>query len=200
MQISRRLWFGPAAALLFFAGIFVIALMTPGYSQVRQTVSELGEVGSPWQAVFSALLCLVALCLIIFASGVARTMRACGHATLPAWLVAALAISSAGVGLFSFPHPLHNVFGMSELIGYQAPLAAAMVCRGDRRARRLVVFSGVMYVAVLLAIAANLVTLDRHGELWHQVQPFYGIVQRLLFGTWFVWCAGYGWLLMRQLK
>jgi hypothetical protein len=26
--------------------------------------------------------------------------------------------------LFGPPHPLHNVFGESELIGYQAPLAA----------------------------------------------------------------------------
>lgn len=72
------------------------------------------------QDVFSALPCLVALCLIIFASGVARTMQAWGHVTLPAWLVGALAISSVGVGLLSFPHPLHNVFGMSGLIGARA--------------------------------------------------------------------------------
>lgn len=176
MQASRRLWFGPAAALLFFAGITTIAWVTPGYSQVRQTVSELGEVGAPGQVAFSALLCLVALCLIVFA---------------------AMAVSSAGVGVFSFPHPLHNVFGMSELVGYQAPLAAALVSRGSRNTRRLAMFSGVMYVLLLLAIGANLVTLDRHGELWHRVQPFYGVVQRLLFATWFAWCAGYGWLLMR---
>jgi hypothetical protein len=43
---SIRLWFGPIAALLLFAGIFAVGLITPGYSHVRQTVSELGEVGS----------------------------------------------------------------------------------------------------------------------------------------------------------
>ena len=33
-----------------------------------------------------------------------------------------MALSAAGVGVFAYPHPLHNVFGISELVGYQAPL------------------------------------------------------------------------------
>jgi hypothetical protein len=54
-----------------------------------------------------------------------------------------------------------------------------------------------MYVAVLLAIAANLTTLNRHGDLWAHIHPFYGVVQRFLFAAWFLWCAGYGVLLLR---
>lgn len=86
---------------------------------------------------------------------------------------------------------------MSELVGYQAPLVAALVCGRDQHAKRLNMFSIVMYVAVLLAIAANLTILHRQGDLWAHVQPFYGVVQRLLFAAWFFWCAGYGVLLLR---
>ena len=197
ISTSQRLWFGPIATVLFFAGIFAIGLMIPGYSPIRQTVSELGEVGSPGRVVFSILLSLVAVSLIIFAGAVAHTLRESGHSRLPAYFVGAMAISAAGAGIFAFPHPLHNVFGMSELIGYQAPLVAALVCRKDQSAKRLNVFSIVMYVAVLLAIAANMTTLHRHGDLWAHIRPFYGVVQRFLFAAWFFWCAGYGVLLSR---
>ena len=61
---NYRLWFGPLAVLLFVAGTLAIGLITPGYSHARQTVSELGEVGSPGQMAFSVLLCLVAAGLL----------------------------------------------------------------------------------------------------------------------------------------
>jgi hypothetical protein len=103
-----------------------------------------------------------------------------------------MAISTAGVGVFSFPHPLHNVFGISEMVGYQAPLVAALVSNS----KRVKVFSIIMYVAVLLAIAINLVALVRPEEIWNQIKPFFGVVQRSLFASWFIWCAGYAVLLM----
>lgn len=196
MPLKFRLWLGPLAGLLLFAGISAIGLMIPGYSHVRQTVSELGEIESPGRAAFTVLLLVVAACLIAFAGGVARTLRESRCSTLSAYFIGAMGVSAAGVGLFAFPHPLHNVFGMSELVGYQAPLVAAL-CRQEPKMRQLRAFSIAMYAVVLLAIAANLTTLDRHGELWTRIQPFYGVVQRSLFAAWFFWCAGYGLLLMR---
>ena len=194
---SNRLWFGPIAFLLFIVGIFAIGAITPGYSHIRQTVSELGEVGSPGQYAFTALLCLVAACLVICASAMARSLRELGCSALPAYFVAALAVSCAGVGIFSFPHPLHNIFGLSETIGLQAPLATALVCRNIPRAKRIAVFSIIIYVAVLLAIAINLIPLVRPASLWPIIKPYFGIVQRSLFVTWFAWCAGFAVLLMR---
>jgi hypothetical membrane protein len=194
---TNRLWFGPIAALLLFAGIVAVGLITPGYSHVRQTVSELGEVGSPGRIAFSVLLCLVAVCLILFASAVARTLREAGLSALPAYVVGAMAISTAGVGIFSFPLALHNIFGMSETVGYQAPLFAALVCKMDARANRIKWFSIIMYAVVLLAIAINTIALVRPADIWSQIKPFFGLVQRSLFAAWFIWCTGYAVLLMR---
>lgn len=194
---STRLWFGPIALLLFVAGSLAIGAFTPGYSHVRQTVSELGEVGSPGQFAFSALLCVIAACLVVFASAVAASLRGLGCSRLPAWFVVAMAVSCAGVGIFSFPHPLHNVFGLSETLGLQAPLVAALACWNVPRARRVAVFSIVMYVMVVLAIAVNLIPLVRPASLWPLIKPYFGIVQRFLFLTWFVWCAGYAVLLLQ---
>lgn len=103
MDTNQRLWFGPIAAILFFAGIFALGLMIPSYSPVRQTVSELGEIGSPGRVAFTILLSLIAVCLIIFASGVARALHESGNSALPAFFVGALAISSSRRRDICFP-------------------------------------------------------------------------------------------------
>ena len=192
---SSSLLFGPLAAIILAAGVVGLALMVPGYSPVHQTVSEIGEIGSPVRVAFAAMLCTVAVCLLIFAREIRALSLEAGSSPLGAYLIAAMAVSVAGVGVFAHPHPLHNVFGLSELIGYQAPLALALSWRRNPGARAAVLFSWVMVVLVWSAIALNLATLDRNGALWAWEKPFYGLVQRALFATWFGWCAGLGLLL-----
>jgi hypothetical membrane protein len=189
MHLRTNLLFGPLAAVLLFLGIFVLGLLLPGYSGVRQTVSEIGEVGSPQRIPFAVLLCAVAICLIIFARALLDLAKTSQDSRLPAFLVAAMGLSAAGVGIFAYPHPLHNIFGISELIGYQAPLALALTWRSPQHVH-VVRFSWIFYALVLLAIAANLGSLDTHSALWLNERPFYGLVQRGLFAVWFLWCVG----------
>src|SRR5262249_14234258 len=110
---------------------------------------------------------------------------------------ALMAICAAGVGVFAYPHPLHNVFGTSEIIGYQAPLVLALTWRRETGVKAVVGFSWVMSAIVWCAIVANLGTLDRGSSLWHREAAVYGIVQRSLFAAWFIWLAGVGVLLRR---
>ncbi len=189
MHLRSRLLFGPLAAVLLFVGILVLGLLLPGYNAVRQTVSEIGEIGSSQRIPFALLLCSVALCLLIFATALNDLSEPSLRSRLPGYLVAVMAFSAAGVGIFAYPIPLHNIFGLSELIGYQAPLALALTWRGPERAR-LVRFSWVFYALVLVAVGANLGVLNPHSALWLHERPFYGLVQRSLFAAWFAWCMG----------
>ena len=66
--------------------------------------------------------------------------------------------------------------------------------------RSIVQFSWIMYGLVALADIANLSVLSPHGYLWTYERPFYGIVQRALFATWFVWCGGVGILMRRSTR
>jgi hypothetical membrane protein len=189
-------YFGPVAAILLVTGVVTLALLVPGYDPIRQTVSEIGEAGSPMERAFTLLLSSVAACLLVFATSIRDASRAAGHSTLSAWFVGIMAISVAGVGLFSFPHPLHTVFGLSELIGYQAPLVLAFTWRKERSA--LVRVSWLMAVLVWVALVLNLATLDRQGVLFTFERPFYGLIQRALFLAWFGWCAIVGTMLARR--
>jgi hypothetical membrane protein len=198
MKKDFRLLFAPLGAAILLIGIVGVALMVPGYSQVHQTVSEIGEMGSPGRIPFAVMLCLVAVCLLIFAAGLRALSVRAGHASAPAYLIGFMALSCAGVGIFAFPHPLHNVFGLSEVIGYQAPLGLALAWRRDPSLKGLVRFSWVMFALVWLSLALNFSSLDRHGPLWNELKPVYGLVQRSLFAAWFTWCAGIGIMLWRR--
>jgi hypothetical membrane protein len=198
MNRDARLLFGPLALVIFALGILILPLFVPGYDQVRQTVSEIGEMDSPMRWPFAALLWTVAACLIVFALALRRASRDGRHNALSAYLTIWMGIAAAALGWFAFPHPLHNVFGESELIGYQAPLAFALAWRRDPRARRAVAFSWIMYVLLWISLVFNMAQIVHGGALWHDIKPFYGLVQRSLFACFFVWSAGTGWLLWRR--
>lgn len=193
MTQDRRLLFGPLAAALLLVGVAGLPAFVPGYDPVRRTVSEIGEAGSPAQIPFAVLLCAIALCLLGFAWALARRAAADGRSRWPAYFTVAMAVSVAGVGVFAFPHPLHNVFGLSELIGYQAPLVLALTWRRGPG----VAFSWLMAAFLWAMIVLNLAAIDRDGPVWAAVGAFYGLVQRGLFAAWFGWVAGLGLILRR---
>jgi hypothetical membrane protein len=196
MKRDYRLLFGPIAGAILALGIAVLALMIPGYSHVHQTVSEIGEVGSPARIPFAIVLCCVAASIIVFALAVRDLSVATGHSELAAYLIGFMALPAAGVGIFAYPHPLHNVFGLSELIGYQAPLFFALTWRRDPEAKTLVVFSWVMLGLIWGAIALNLAPFA--APVWTYVKPVHGLAQRALFAAWFGWCGVVGILLFQR--
>ena len=194
----RRASFGLAAVVVLWAGFLLLPLMVPGYDWVRQTVSEIGQRGSPMRVPFATMLCVFAACLLVFAWALRDVARKFGASTAVAYVTGFMAISSVGVGIFAYPHPLHGDFGLSEIVGYQAPWVLALTWRRVKQVRGLVTFSWLMTVIVWCAILANLSALDFSGRLWHLERPVYGIVQRSLFFTWSVWLAGTSLALMNQ--
>src|SRR5487761_509284 len=184
MRPGYPLLAGVPAAVIFGLGLVLLPLWIPGYSSIHQTVSEIGMVGSPMRIPFTVMLCVVALCMLSFGWALGSESIGAGHSPAAGWLTACMAVSAAGVGVFSFPSPYHNYFGMSELIGYQAPLALAM--------------SWLMTALMWVAIALNLSVLDRSGALWAHERPFYGLVQRALFAAFFLWATLAGVMLFRR--
>ena len=67
MTLRSRLSFGLLAAIVLWGGILLLPLMVPGYDGIRQTVSEIGERGSPMRIPFTATLCIFAASLLVFA-------------------------------------------------------------------------------------------------------------------------------------
>lgn len=197
MKPDIRLWFGPLAAAIFCFGVAGLAAMLPGYSHVHQTISEIGEMDSPMRTPFAVMLCCMAVCILVFAAGVRAACIRAGHSTWVAYFIAYMAIPSVAIAIFAFPHPLHNVFGLSEIVGYQAPAVLAFTWRKDPQAKVLVVASWLTFLLVWIAMGLNMAGLAPDSALWALVKPMIGIAQRLLFGSWFVWALVVGVMLAR---
>ena len=191
---------GPLAALTLWAGIAGLAQFVPGYDSIRQTVSEIGEMDLPMRVPFAVLLFVVATLMLVFAWALYRTAKENRRSTLPVYFTGFVAIPLVGIGICAFPHPLHNVFGLSELIAYFAPIILAFTWRQAPGAKDVVTFSWIMSALVWLVILANMTPMFRPEPLWHEMKPFYGIVQRALFVSWFAWVAGVGVILFRQTR
>ncbi|HEY5823193.1 MAG TPA: DUF998 domain-containing protein [Cyclobacteriaceae bacterium] len=190
MKIDR-MWFGPITLLLFCLGTLMFSLLVPGYSHIQQTVSEIGEIGSPARIPFTLLLCAIGICLILFASAIREVSSHLGFSNLVAYLIVCMGLSVSGVGIFAFPHPLHNVFGMSEIIGYQAPIALAITWRRHPALMGIIAWSWILYVAIVIAMVINLSPLFSM-PLWSFIKPIHGLAQRFLFLSFFIWCAFVG--------
>ena len=200
MKRNYRVLFGPLAGAILFFGIAGLALLIPGYSHMQQTVSEIGEMGSPARVPFAIMLCCVPACILVFASAVRDLSVMAYHSRLAAYLIGFMALPAAGVGVFAYPHPLHNIFGISELIGYQAPLVFALTWRRDPRVKTVVAASWIFSVLIWVAIGLNLSSLYRQGLIWAYVRPVNGLAQRSLFAGWFGWCAVVGILLFQHAR
>ena len=193
------LWFGVFAGLILLAAIFGLGFAVPGYDMVRQTASEIGEGGSPARWPFTAALAAIGVSLLIFASAVLAVAIERERGAVGALLIAAMAVSVTGVGWFAFPHPLHNTFGESQLIGHLAPLAVAIGWRGTK----ISLMSGLAFTLLSASMLVNLGYIGLLGDAMRLdvravLEPVYGLVQRSLFLIWFGWCALFAALLIRE--
>jgi hypothetical membrane protein len=109
MTRNYRLLFGPLAGIILGLGVAVLALLIPDYSHVRQTVSEIGEIGSQARVPFAIILGCVAACILVFASAVRDVSVAADHSRFTAYLIGFMALPAAGIGVFAYPHPAHNL-------------------------------------------------------------------------------------------
>lgn len=189
LKSDRLLLFGALAAAIFVAAVTILGALLPGYDPVAQTISEIGERGSPFASAFTAGLLVVALCLLLFAFGIGRHAASTGRSAAPALLIGCSGVAFAGAGIFAAPHPWHNLFGISLLLGYLAPLVLAVGWRGARNAHSIRVVSMAVGVVLLVGAALNFSPLFIDYAPDDFVRAHYGLIQRMVHLPFFAWCG-----------
>ncbi len=190
MDYRKRLLFGPLSAVVFVVGTTLVALFLPGYSHVRQAVSDIGAQGTPTRLAFAGVIYALALCLLGFAYGLRDFARTFRLPALPAYLTLFVVASQIGIATFAAPHRLPEAFGLVSLVGYQAPGTLAVGWRHIPALKPVVFVSWLVFAALWIVTAVIL--LPDFSPLAHALEPVAGLVQRLLFVAWFGWCAWIG--------
>jgi hypothetical protein len=194
---------GPAAALAFGLGVTWLGVATPGYSAVRQTISELGPQGGKGRRALAGLNLIIALAAAVFACGLVFFARHASWTSTPAYFVGLYAVLAAGLAAFPsgyrsriFPRlGLHNVFGLLQTVPFVgAPLSVALGWRG------LGVLTPISWAALGLLIVAVVLNLAPafSPRLAKAFAPVSGLIQRSLFVAWYGWFAILGLLLFTR--
>ncbi|WP_171092336.1 DUF998 domain-containing protein [Usitatibacter rugosus] len=164
----------------------------PGYSHLRHTISELGEVGSPVGAQVSYV-GFVSIALLLWLFLVVAAQSAPGGSSEVFWMLSLVGVGYFGGAIFrcdsgapafgTWRNTLHNVFGA---LGYLGAAAAFSTLRFSSYWAPL---SDVMGYAVPLVLVCLLGLSFPHG--------FRGLIQRVAETTIFAGVAGMGFWVYR---
>lgn len=173
-------WVGAAT---FIIGSLLLGSLLPDYSAISQTVSEIGQSGStlygPWQIFTLSIGGL----LILFSVGIYSFASQHKLSVLPGLFILAAGISQFGIGLYPSPHQLHNVFGLSMILGYLSPIAMALSWK-ERLGKSFQRISYLSFILIMIGIFLNL-----SPAFAQDLYPlsYYGLVQRFLLYTFYLY-------------
>ena len=179
---------GRIIAISFILGTLVFGFTLENYSLASQTLSEIGSMSSPLRLPFQIFKVLIATLILFFSVMVLKYARRNDLSMIPGILLLCFGLSDLGVALFPTPHPMHNVFGLSMTLGYLSPLFFALLwskaVSGSFKQVSLVFF-----FLILTGIFLNLSPAFK-PDLYPL--SFYGLVQRFLVFTMFIYIAYLG--------
>ncbi len=184
---------GVIAPIVWIVGATVAGLLHPGYNHIAQQLSELGEVGAPYAAVWNAAVALFGLLVVGFAFGLHREINGSRGSVVGSALVAVSGFSWALQGLFfpcdpgcipvSFTGVMHGTVG---LVGLSALFFANLVLwrtlKKDSRWQRYSSYSlltAVVTFGLFLGVNLSFSTLAALG--------IRGLVQRVLLAIPILW-------------
>lgn len=180
---------GPVAALVFLVGVTWLGSTRPGYSAVRQTISELGPMGERGRNALAALNIVIAFTTLLFAYGLLSIAKT------PAYFVGLYALLAVGLAVFPSKHPLHNVVGLLQTLPFVGAPVSVALGRGQGTA-----VAAISWAALAVLIAAMVLNLAPafSPRLAKAFAPIYGLLQRSIFVGWFGWLATLGLLLFTR--
>ena len=184
---------GMVAPVLFALAVIVLGFLREDYSHVSDTISDLGEIGSPNMAGQNVNFILTGLLILAFSFGLYRGTDPGKRVKVGSLLVAVIGLGVAGAGVFpddpSCPSPgcnslAANGHGVAGFMVFPAiPFAILLFARGLgrdtawRRYRTYSLVTGIVALALLVLFDASESTLAS----WE------GAIQRLYLVSWFQW-------------
>jgi hypothetical membrane protein len=190
-----RLWFGPMMGSAFIVVTLLLAGFLPGYSLIRQTVSEIGGVGSPLRWAYSSFLLVEGMLAALFGSalfGISRSAHLSRWPVLLLWIEAGCYV---GLAAYPTPHPLHNLFGLIQVVGYSAMLAGWLAWRRDVRLARLARLSGglfLLFIVLFVGWIGLLIASLHNPPMLKLLAATQGLSQRAYIYTLPIWAFAVG--------
>ena len=186
---------GPVTFVTVFTGV---GFTRPGYSAIRQPVSELGVGQYGWQ--LNLVLIMLGALLLAFVAGFRRASIA-GMGGVGRWssaiLLALPAVGFAAAGIFPLPNPLHWLVGATLVFIGSVPALAVtgFLLRNKPGWRGWGTYSIATAILTLVLVVAMFAVVTPSSPLTSL--QIGGLVERVVFLELLGWYSAVGWRLFR---
>jgi hypothetical membrane protein len=178
LRTKHLLYLGSSIPIVFFITTFGCGFMLSGYNHFSGMVSELGEIGTKSQFVFSTGLILCSVLSIFFVIGLYRTCKAAGISVIPVILILSFSVSIAGAAIFPLPLRLHLIMGMPSILLIFSPLMGLILWGGKSQLSNIKLMSILSFFIMSLGLLAFMPDL---------LSNYPGLKQRFFHIGWSVW-------------
>ena len=178
MRTKHLLYTGSSIPVVFFVTTFVCGFLFGDYNHFSGMVSELGEIGTKSQFVFSTGLILCSVLSIFFVTGLYRTCKAAGISVIPVILILSFSVSIAGAAIFPLPSRLHLIMGMPSILLIFSPLLSLILWSGKSQLSNIKLMSLLSFFIMSLGLLAFMPDF---------LSNYPGLKQRFFHIGWSVW-------------
>lgn len=180
-QVNTRLLLltGLLIPIIFWGSTIVAAILHGNYNHVRDTISELGAVGTGSEKFMEITTWICSLLGIPFLAGLLITCRRFNLNRIPLVGIAGFSIMMGWAATYHSGNPMHSKSGPVLLILILGPLLAAVLWRNNKL-KKLRAFS-------LLSFFIMLFILLRAIPSETLQQNYTGLIQRFVHLGWSVW-------------
>lgn len=177
MKIRNFLKLGFVIPIIFWTITIICGFILKDYNHLTGLVSELGQIGTKTQIIFTIGLVLSAALSVFFIIGLLKVCKNNQINILPVLILLTFPFSIAGAGLFPLPLRLHGILGSPSIILFLSPLLGMMLWKADKisNIREFAALSFLIMSSGFLAYFPDIL-----GE-------YAGLKQRIFHLGWTVW-------------
>jgi hypothetical membrane protein len=175
---KQLLHLGIIIPVLFWMTTIICGFILGDYNHSTRMVSELGEIGTKTQFIFSIGLIVCALLSMLFIAGLYNSCKIYNMSRIPILLLAVYSFSIGGAAIFPYPLRMHFIMGMPSVFLFLSPLLSFFLWRRDKNLIGFNLMSIFSFILISLGFAAFFPNL---------LSEYPGIKQRIFHLGWSVW-------------
>jgi len=183
--MKKLLPLGWIVPIIFILGSLTFGSFLQEYSFVSQTISEIGEMGSPFQKQWFFFDLSINILMFLFVTGLIRFAKANELSMIPCICLLVYSLANFGALIFVSPHPYHNIFGALNIVGYLSPLIFFIYWKNQIAAT----FRGISLFVFIILILGTVLNLNPIFDPLLFPMEYYGLAQRLVVFTFLLYCA-----------
>jgi len=183
MHKKQFLYLGIIIPIVFWTTTIICGFILGDYNHLTRMVSELGEIGTNTQYLFSFGLIVCAILSVLFILGLYQTCKIYNMSIIPILVLLSYSFSIAGAAIFPFPLRMHLIMGMPSILLFLSPLLGFFLWKREDNLITLNQVSIFSFFIMSLGFVTYFPNL---------LSEYLGIKQRFFHIGWSVWFSYLG--------